>query len=401
MSTKLLIAIIVGVILAFATLWLFEGDAQHVYVIGQVFLRSLQMLIVPLIVLSVISGVVEIGGGRALGSLGAKTVAYYGGTMLLAASLGLLVVNLLAPGVGVETGAISEEHEKRAEQVGVSDFIDQLLGSNVVESMANMEILPVILFSLLFGISLVLVGDDGKPLVRVIQAGNRAIMKMVVLIMWLAPVGIYGLVAGRFGKALAEGGTEAFFDQLGAVGEYVGAVLLALAAHALIVLPLLLLLLARRNPLRFLRGMTGALFTAGATASSSATLPVTLDNVVEENGVDSRTARFVLPLGSTVNMDGSALYEAMAALFVAQVAGIELGLGEQAIVVLTSALAAMGAAGIPEAGLVTLLIVLKSVNLPLSGLELLLPVDWFLDRFRTAVNVWGDAVGAAVVDEST
>ena len=185
------------------------------------------------------------------------------------------------------------------------------------------------------------------------------------------------------------------------MGRYMIAVTVGLGIHALVVLPLILLVVGRRNPLRYARQMGGALLTALSTSSSSATLPVTLDAATDKAEVDDRAARFVLPLGATINMDGSALYEAMAAMFIAQAAGIDLSLAQQVVIVLVATLAAMGAAGVPEAGLVTMVIVLRAADLPLAGLELLLPIVWMLDRLRTSVNVWGDSVGAASLESLT
>ena len=216
-------------------------------------------------------------------------------------------------------------------------------------------------------------------------------MRIVVWIMYFAPVGIFALIAARLGKA---GGGEAFMAQIMGVGWHMVTVLAGLAVH-FVVLTLILFFLARRG-LDYFAGMLRAVLTAFGTASSSATLPLTME-CARENGVDERAVRFVLPLGSTVNMDGTALYEAAAVMFIAQGYGIELGLWQQAIIFITATLAAIGAAGIPEAGLVTMVIVLQAVGLPLEGIGLLLSVDWLLDRFRTAINVWGDSVGAAVV----
>ncbi len=401
MSNRLLIAIVIGIVAAVATVLLAGGAAAHVYIVGQLFLGLLQMLIVPLIMLSVMSGITDLGDVRRLGKLGGWTVVYYAATMLVAAVVGLVVVNVLEPGVGIDTAGLAL-NASEAPQSDLQDVALGFVGSNVFASMAQMQLVPVILFSLFFGAVLTTIGEQGAPLVRIIDAGNAVMMKMVRIVVWTAPVGIYGLVAGRFGAAMAEGGREALVEQLLAVGRYVVAVCVALGIHALVVLPLILVVVARRNPIRYARRMLAALVTAFSTASSSATLPVTLDAVgAERDGdkaVDGRAARFVLPLGATVNMDGSALYEAMAAMFIAQAAGIDLGFGDQVVIVVVATLAAMGAAGVPEAGLVTMVIVLRATNLPLEGLELLLPIDWLLDRGRTAVNVWGDSVGAAVLE---
>jgi Na+/H+-dicarboxylate symporter len=214
---------------------------------------------------------------------------------------------------------------------------------------------------------------------------------MVSWVMYFAPVGVFGLIAGMFGAA---GSADAFVANISAVGLHVVTVLSGLAVH-FVILTLILLFIARQ-PIAYLVNLLRAIVTSFATASSTATLPITIQ-CAKDCGIDERARRFVLPLGSTVNMDGTALYEAAAAMFIAQAYGIQLGLGQQSIIFITATMAAIGAAGIPQAGLVTMIIVLQAVGLPLEGIGLLLAVDWFLDRFRTATNVWGDAVGAAVV----
>jgi Na+/H+-dicarboxylate symporter len=218
-------------------------------------------------------------------------------------------------------------------------------------------------------------------------------MKMVRLVMWFAPVGIFGLVAYNIAN---KGGGQAFGSELAKLSKYVGTVSVGLLVHA-IVLCMILWLLGRRNPFRYFLGVLRALLTALTTSSSSATLPITIE-CVEEQGVSQKAAGFVLPLGATVNMDGTALYEAVAAIFIAQSVGVPLDLGAMVVIFLTATLAAIGAAGIPQAGLVTMVIVLRAVGLPLEGIGLILAVDWLLDRFRTTVNVWGDSVGAGVID---
>lgn len=270
-----------------------------------------------------------------------------------------------------------------------------MIPNNVFNAMARMDILPLIFFSLLIGAALSILGEQGRPAISVISGLNEAVMRLVHWIMVLAPVGIFGLVAGRIGHA---GGFKDFLPELMAVGKYSFTVVFGLGVHGFVVLPLILLIIARRNPLRYAKGMSTALLNAFSTASSSATLPLSMRDVEKENEVSNRTASFVLPLGATINMDGTALYEAVAAMFIAQVYGINLGPAEQTVIVLTATLAAIGAAGIPEAGLVTMVIVLRAVDLPIEGIGLILTIDWLLDRFRTTVNVWGDSVGAGVVE---
>lgn len=396
---RLLIAIVIAIVAAFGSVFAFEGVMAEVYWIGEFFLKSLKMIIVPLVVCSMISGITGLGDVRRLGRLGGITVGYYATTTLVAVTVGSILVNIIQPGVGL-SGAGLDVPEKVAakESLGLPDIVLGFVSDNVVASMADMQMLPLIVFSLVFGAVLTTMEGRGRPIIDFINAGNEAMMKMVHLIMWLAPAGIFGLVAGRFGKAVAEGGMDAFMAQLSAVGWYMVAVIAGLAVHALVVLPLALFFIARRSPLQYARHLGSALLTAFSTASSAATLPLTIESVEQNAEVNPKAAQFVLPLGATINMDGTALYEAVAVIFIAQAMGVDLSLGQQILVVLTATLAAIGAAGIPEAGLVTMVIVLKAVGLPLEGVSLILAVDWLLDRFRTTVNVWGDAVGAAVVE---
>ena len=270
-----------------------------------------------------------------------------------------------------------------------------MIPTNVFKAMANMDILPLIFFSLLIGAALSTIGDTGHPVIAIFNGFNEAVMKIVHWIMFTAPIGIFGLIAGRIGKA---DGFAGFWPELVAVGKYSITVLLGLGIHGVVILPILLMVLGRRNPLDYIKGMGTALLNAFSTASSSATLPLTMQGVEEQNGISNRTASFVLPLGATINMDGTALYEAVAVMFIAQVYGITMGPAEQIIIVLTATLAAIGAAGIPEAGLVTMVIVLNAVGLPIEGVALILSIDWLLDRFRTTVNVWGDSIGAGIIE---
>jgi solute carrier family 1 (high affinity glutamate transporter) protein 1 len=240
------------------------------------------------------------------------------------------------------------------------------------------------------------IGEKGILVIRLFEGINDAMMAIVHLLMWVAPVGIGALIAGRLGEA---GGFSGFWPQLSSLGTYVGTVLIALSIHGLVILPLALRFLGKQSVPSYAKAMSTPLMTAFSTSSSSATLPVTMESLIQEAGVSRRVVSFVVPLGATINMNGTALYEGVAAMFIAQTYGIELGWGATIIVLITATLSAIGAAGIPEAGLVTMVIVLKAVDLPIEGISLILVVDWFLDRCRTAVNVWGDAVGAAVIDQ--
>ncbi|HXE73928.1 MAG TPA: dicarboxylate/amino acid:cation symporter [Candidatus Nitrosotenuis sp.] len=295
--------------------------------------------------------------------------------------------------LGLPVAARVAGKEKTITQV-LTEVLVGLVPTNLVQAMVETQVLPLIVFSLVLGAVLTTLGETGRPVLSFFQGLNEAVMKMVHLLMYLAPVGIFGLLAARLGAA---GGWEGFVPELARLARYAFTVIAGLALHGFGVLPLALAWLARRRPGPFLARMLPALTTAFSTASSSATLPLTMECAEKGNGISNRVASFVIPLGATINMNGTALYEAVAAIFIAQMHDIALGPVHMVIIFLTATLAAIGAAGIPEAGLVTMVIVLKAVNLPLSGVSLILVIDWFLDRCRTTINVWGDAVGAAVI----
>ena len=261
--------------------------------------------------------------------------------------------------------------------------------------MVQMDVMAIIVFALLFGVAILSLGEKGKPLSEFFSLINDATIQLVHLILYIGPIGIFALVASKLG---ASGGGAAFWIEIQKIGSYTFVILLGLGLHSLVLLPFILWIFGRRNPFRYTYKMSEALLTAFSTGSSSATLPVTLDCAETRNGISKRTAGFVLPLGATMNMNGTALYEAVAAMFIAQTYAIPMSAFQQIIIFLTATLAAIGAPGIPQAGLVTMVLVLNAVGLPSEGIALILAVDWFLDRCRTVVNVWGDAVGAAVID---
>lgn len=389
----MLVLIILGVVAGGIAGWGWGPAAgEAVGWIGRLFLNALTMLVIPLLMAAVVSGITALGDPRKLGSIGIWTLVYYLATVGIAVFIGLLMVNLIQPGVGVPTGGLTADPELAERTMSIVDVLMSLVAPNIVEAAANTELLPIIVWSIVLGIAIAMGGEKTGGIANFFDGLNDAMIRIVGWLMYMAPIGIFGLVAERLGQA---GGGTQFWDSVSAVGLHVITVLAGLALH-FVVLFLILYWLSGRG-FAYLNGMARAILVALGTASSTATLPLTL-TCAREQGIDPRASRFVLPLGSTVNMDGTALYEAAAVMFIAQAYGVELGIGAQLLVFVTASLAAIGAAGIPEAGLVTMVIVLKAVGLPLEGVGLLLAVDWFLDRFRTATNVWGDAVGAAVID---
>ena len=392
-SFYLLIFIIIGVIAGLIVGWYWGAAATGVAWLGKLFLNTLSMLVIPLLVSAVITGVTSLGDVRQLGRLSGITISYYLITVAIAVLIGLIMVNIIQPGVGVSTVGLARPDELliAAQEKGIGDILLSMVAPNLIAAAAETNLLPLILWSVAFGIALASIGDKGKPAARFFESLNEGMMLLVSWVMYFAPIGVFGLIAGMFGAA---GSAQAFMEKIAAVGLHVVTVLSGLTIHFIILI--LIMLFVARQPLSYLVGMLRAIVTAFATASSTATLPITIQCAKESN-IDERARRFVLPLGSTVNMDGTALYEAAAAMFIAQAYNLQLDIGQQAIIFISATLAAIGAAGIPQAGLVTMIIVLQVVGLPVEGIGLLLAVDWFLDRFRTATNVWGDAVGAAVV----
>jgi len=378
---------------------------------GELFLQVLLLLVVPLVVTSMICGITSLGDVRKLGPLGGATILYYLSTTAIAVTIGIALVTIVRPGKQADdTFAYVEERiSAKEKQTALDTLLDVVRGrdvdgkkdpgsgmfpQNIFQAAADTNVLALIVFALVFGAAVTTLGAKGRVVIDFFVAANEAVMKMVHAVMICAPVGIFGLVAANIAK---NGGGSQFGQELARLGWYVACVLIGLSLHA-IVLATLLALFGRRNPLMYTYHMLRALLTAVSTASSSATLPVTMECVEGNNKVSNRSAGFVLPLGATVNMDGTALYEAVAVIFIAQSLGMDLSAGQLLVIFLTATLAAIGAAGIPEAGLVTMVIVLTAVGIPTAGIGTILAIDWFLDRMRTTVNVYGDAVGAGIVD---
>ena len=392
----LLYLMITGILLGVFCGWFYGETMLSVGWLGDMFLDALKMLVVPLIISSMIVGISGLGDIRNVGKTGLITLTYFMATTGIAVGIGLVLVNIMKPGVAVEmTVDKIPENVAGKEAIGITDILQSFVSPNLIQSMANMEILPLIIFSLVFGGVLTTLGEPGKQAIAFFDTVNNAIMKIVHLLMYFAPFGVFALIASKLGSA---GGGDLFLAELAKIGKYAWTVILALLIHGIVVLPTILFIATGRNPFLYFRNLTAALTTAFSTASSSATLPVTIECAEENNQVSRKASLFVLPLGATVNMNGTALYEAVAVMFIAQMMGIEMGFAEQIIVLITATLAGIGAAGIPEAGLVTMVMVLQAVGLPLEGIGMLLSIDWFLDRCRTTLNVWGDSVGAAVVD---
>ncbi|MCZ6804868.1 MAG: dicarboxylate/amino acid:cation symporter [Proteobacteria bacterium] len=371
--------------------------------LGTLFLNALKMLIVPLVLSSIICGIASMGSSKNLGRLGGKTIGFYMLSSLLAILIGLAFVNMLAPGIidGKPAGSmlnLSSPAEvsaqlDRVEGHGASDIANvflRMVPTNIVKAAANGQMLGLIFFGLLFGYYMSRInGELKQTLDNFWQGIFQTMMAITMFVMKFAPIGVFGLVA----KTIAATGFSAFQPLL----LFFITVLLALAFHAFITLAALLKFLGRVNPLRHYSVMAPAMLTAFSTASSSGTLPITLECVKKGAGVSDQTTSFVLPLGATINMDGTALYECVAAMFIAQAYGLDLNFTTQFTIVLVALLTSIGVAGIPAASLVAITVILGVIGLPLEGIGMLLVTDRILDMLRTAVNVFSDSCCAVII----
>ena len=370
---------------------------------GDLFIRLLSMLIVPLVFSSIYMAIVKLGHFNELKKIGAATGLYYLLTTAMAVLVGMLLVNIIHPGQGIDSETmerlklnmavperiIQEGVEGKSPLMIILETLVRMIPANPVSAMANADILQVIFFTIVFAIISAMLGTKSEPLVHLIDSLDQVMMRAVMFIMKIAPYCIFMLVT----VLIMDLGFQAFV----ALSKYAATVIAGLLIHALITLPLLVFFLGRFHPFNLFKAMLPAIMTAWSTASSVVTLPITLDCLENRAGIPRKIGNFVLPLGATVNMDGTALYESVAAIFIAELLGYPMHFGVQAVIFITATLAAIGAAAIPGAGLVTMGIVLTAAGLPLEGIGLILAIDRILDQFRTAVNVWGDATAGVVV----
>lgn len=411
LHTKILIGLVLGVAVGLianllALEWL-QALLAGLEPVGTGFIRLITMVVIPLVVASLLVGTASLGDLRKLGRIGGKTVGYYMMTTAVAVTLGLVVSNVIRPGSRIDpatrdqlaqgsTEQAEAAMQLAAEKPGVVDVLLGMIPSNPFESAAAGDLLPLIVFTIIFGAAVSLLPAEKKrPVLTFFEGVNDAVMVVIGWIMKLAPYAVFALIAAvvaRFGM-----------DLLQSLVFYALAVVVGLALQAFGTYGVLVRVLARLNPIQFFRKIAEAPLVAFSTSSSSATLPVTMETAEKELGVSSSVSSFVLPLGATVNMDGTGLYQAVAVMFIAQIYGIPMGVGEQLTVVLTATLASVGAAGVPSAGIITLILVLQSVGLGsyvAAGIALILGVDRILDMLRTAVNVTGDLTAAAFVARS-
>ena len=365
------------------------------YVVGQGFIRLMQMLVVPLVFCSIVCGAAAIGDTKTLGTVGVKTLVFYIFTTAVAVAVALTVGNLINPGVGVDMSSIVAGDVSALDSGGSStdvSIVDTLLGiipSNPLGALAEGDMLAVIFFALFVGIIIAIMGRKAETVHGFFEQFNDIMMNMTTAVMYVAPFGVFCLLSRTFAGV----GFEAFIPML----KYMAGVLIALAVHCLVVYMILLSVFARVNPIMFLKKFVGVMVFAFSTSSSNATIPLNIETIVNKIGVDRRIASFTIPLGATINMDGTAIMQGVAVVFTAQLFGVELGPIEYATVIATATLASIGTAGVPSVGLITLSMVFNSVGLPLEGIALIMGIDRILDMTRTAVNITGDAVCTTVV----
>ena len=405
LTKRIFIAMFLGIALGwFANIlvvnqWLGESVSEFVhtyfvdglfYVVGQIFVASLKLLVVPLVFVSLICGVCNLGDSKDLGRLSGKTILLYMATTCIAISIALALASLVGPGEGADLSLSSAFVAK--EGIPFSQVLINIFPSNPFKAMAEGNMLQIIVFALLVGYAITLLGKAGDRLVTQFNDWNELVMKMVMILMDLAPYGVFSLLFVLF--------ADKGLGPITQLASYFICVIIVLLIHAAIVYPTMLKLLAGLNPATFLRKMRNLQLFAFSTASSNASIPVTLTTVEKRLGVDNSVASFTVPLGATINMDGTAIMQGVATVFIAQAFSIELSLFQLLTVVATATLASIGTAGVPGVGLVTLAMVLQQVGLPIEGIGLIIGVDRLLDMLRTAVNVTGDATVSCVVASS-
>lgn len=354
--------------------------------IGKIFLTLLKMLIVPLVFSSIVVGAASIGDPRTLGRIGIKTLLLYLVTTAVAIVIGLVLGNLIQPGIGM---AIEGAAGKATEGKPLLDVFLDIFPANPLDSLVKANMLQIIVFALLFGVAALFAGEKGRRIVGAFEAIAEVMYSMTHMIMRLAPYGVFALIAvtaSKYGPAI-----------LAPFAKVIGAVYLGCILHAVVVYSGMIAVFCKKSPLWYFKGVQEAAITAFVTRSSSGTLPITIANVRDNLGVSERISSFVLPLGATINMDGTALYQGVCALFVAQAFGIDLSFSAQLGIILTATLASIGTAGVPGAGLIMLTLVLTSTGLPIEGIGLVAGIDAVLDAARTCLNVTGDSAVCAVI----
>ena len=398
LSTTIFISLIVGALVGVAIhYWMPESYFKNTilvegifYVVGQGFIRLMQMLVVPLVFCSLVCGSMAIGDTKSLGKVGIKTIGFYIATTALAVIIALTTASVINPGIGLDMDAIQvAEVSNSASSTSIVDTLLNIIPKNPIGAMANGDMLPIIVFALFVGVMLAKLGSKADVVATFFSQFNDVMMEMTMAVMKLAPIGVFCLISRTFATV----GFAAFKPMI----KYMGSVTLALVIQCFVIYQILLFIFTRLNPVKFIKKFAPVMGFAFSTATSNATIPMSIDTLNKKMGVSKQISSFTIPLGATINMDGTSIMQGVAVVFIAQAFGIELTMGNLATVVLTATIASIGTAGVPSVGLVTLAMVLTSVGLPTEGIALIMGIDRILDMLRTAVNITGDAVCTTIV----
>ena len=400
LSTKIFMALIVGALLGVGIHYFMPAGYLRdtiiiegvFYVVGQGFIRLMQMLVVPLVFCSLICGSMAIGDTKTLGKVGIKTVLFYLFTTAVAVVIALATAYVINPGIGLDMDAVqTSEVTATATDTSLVDTLLNIIPKNPVSSMASGDMLPIIVFALFVGIMLAKLGSKASTVANFFSEFNDVMMEMTMAVMKIAPIGVFCLIARTFANL----GFSAFKPMI----KYMGSVTIALFIQCFVIYQVLLFVFTRLNPMKFIKKFAPVMGFAFSTATSNATIPMSIDTLHKKMGVSKQISSFTIPLGATVNMDGTSIMQGVAVVFIAQAYGIDLTPANLATVVVTATLASIGTAGVPSVGLVTLSMVLASVGLPVEGIALIMGIDRILDMMRTAVNITGDAVCTTVIAE--
>jgi Na+/H+-dicarboxylate symporter len=396
LATKVLLALLFGIIFGLIANGLFPATLKTdlskwvLNPVGNIFVRSIKMIVVPLVLFSLITGSASIGDIKKLGRVGIKIFSFYLLTTAFAVTLALVIANLVGPGTGV---ALEGAAEFKAQQAPfIMDIFVNMIPTNPIESLVKGDMLQIIVFAIIFGVSLTLIGEPVKPLLNLINQANEVFLKIIGIVMIIAPLGVFALIANvvmNMGMSI-----------LGRLIGYVLTVIFVLILHQILTYGTMLKVFGKVNPVKFFKKFWPVMVFAFSTSSSNATIPVNMDTCEKKLGVPDTVSSFTIPLGATINMDGTAIMQGVAAIFIAQLFGVDLNIQKQLMIILTATLASIGTAGVPGAGIVMLSMVLQQVGLPLEGIAIVLSVDRIVDMFRTVINITGDAAGTVIVANS-
>lgn len=398
LTSKILIALFLGIIFGILFNKFLPKHINEITIkwvltpLGSMFLRAIKMVVVPLVLFSLIVGTASIGDIKKLGRIGGKTISFYLITTAFAVSLALFIANLLKPGIGLSVVPKVAANVKATESPFVMDIFTNMIPTNPIEAMVNGNMLQIIFFAIIFGIAITLIGERAKPVVALCEEINNILLKIISIVMLSAPIGVFALIA----QVIISQGTTVLISLI----KYIVVVVFALVMHTFIVYGGALKVLGKVNPITFFKKFWPVMLMGLSTSSSNATIPVNMETCNENIGVSENISSFTIPLGATINMDGTAIMQGVAAIFIAQIFGCNLSFNQQIMIVLTSTLSSIGTAGVPSAGVVMLTMVFQQIGLPMEGIALILSVDRIVDMFRTATNITGDAVCTVIVANS-